>query len=957
MNNSIRIRTDVGINKRLNFQLNQDFDFLEILSLKLRQEDLYKLFCSDYGVIVGRVLANDGLGIPNAKVSIFIPISESDKNDGVKSGLYPYEYINDKNSENIRYNLLPNEKQFDCHTPVGTMPSKRQVLDNDELLEIYQNYYKFSTRTNESGDFMIFGVPTGTWKLNVDVDLSDIGIFSQKPYDFIRQGKNEKLFESPSKFKSDNNLNNLQQIFHVETVVDVASFWGDSDNFNVGINRIDVDLPHKIEPQAFFIGSIFGDRFKNNVRQKCGIDNNMGDLKDCITSEGTIEMIRKTTSGEIEEFLVQGGRLIDSDGTWAFQIPMNLDRVVTDEFGNLIPTDDPNKGAGTKASVRFRVGMDITGAEGRLARRAKFLIPNNPTEGHGNYDFNENTPDTEFRNLYWNKIYTVKSFIPRLQRNIPIETDIFKNRNFIGIKDVDGDLNKNPFPFNHADASINLILEFFCVFNTLIASLVRIINRFVLSPLNAIIIAFRDIQFGIAKLACTAKHLLGVNAAGRRGACRCKKFRDIYGDCLPPSPGGVTTPEQNCNECAELYGDDEDEDGCEGSECDDCANRCTHTPSFQSLPIPYITLDCAEATYLPWFTLFEITPLFGGDSCDDINHEPSREWCISAGITSTNVSDYLVCKANEFIEKNTVVRFDFYNDWINGTLYSFLFKVKVKKDTELRFCDYNCAGIPPVTDNNSNGVADNNCNTSYLVDICCDTTNNTLGSGDEIRNFPIRHGFIKYYEDEFYYVASSNGFPMFKTDLVLLGSINNCDINGIPLIYNYIPSTTYNRPPNTRLDDITSIDELLYSFNPNGCSPTISTRNCSNLRKICELGVGDDSNTPPGITGVINSSDIDNQFTRDEFAILNITSINNDIDDISQQYFNTINTFNAIFGDNWPSGSDSTPEYRIFRGFNGAGGSTPNLPFKNSFYFYFGLKPGATALDKFFSNFVGDCNN
>lgn len=74
-----RIRTKVGEEKPtlLNVQLNQTYDMFEILSLKINQNNAYKYYSSDYGVIVGRVLANGGVGIPNAKVSIFIPTEES----------------------------------------------------------------------------------------------------------------------------------------------------------------------------------------------------------------------------------------------------------------------------------------------------------------------------------------------------------------------------------------------------------------------------------------------------------------------------------------------------------------------------------------------------------------------------------------------------------------------------------------------------------------------------------------------------------------------------------------------------------------------------------------------------------------------------------------------------------------------------------------------------------------
>jgi hypothetical protein len=48
--------------------------------------DLFLLLndLSNYGVLVGRVLANDGFGVPNAKVSIFIEnndIDETNKED------------------------------------------------------------------------------------------------------------------------------------------------------------------------------------------------------------------------------------------------------------------------------------------------------------------------------------------------------------------------------------------------------------------------------------------------------------------------------------------------------------------------------------------------------------------------------------------------------------------------------------------------------------------------------------------------------------------------------------------------------------------------------------------------------------------------------------------------------------------------------------------------------------
>jgi hypothetical protein len=54
MSDTIRINTTPnGSDKYVKVKLDQEFDFIEILSLKLSQ-DTYRQFCSDYG-IVGRV--------------------------------------------------------------------------------------------------------------------------------------------------------------------------------------------------------------------------------------------------------------------------------------------------------------------------------------------------------------------------------------------------------------------------------------------------------------------------------------------------------------------------------------------------------------------------------------------------------------------------------------------------------------------------------------------------------------------------------------------------------------------------------------------------------------------------------------------------------------------------------------------------------------------------------------
>ena len=195
-----RISTNIGKDQKVNVELKQDFDVLEILSLKFTQEQIYTSGCADYGVVCGRVSANNGFGIPNARVSIFVPLDDTDATDPVISALYPYKEIGDKNTDGLRYNLFPSRKQHGGHTPIGSFPDQTDILEREEVLEVYEKYFKYTVKTNNSGDFMIWGIPVGNHQLHVDVDLSDIGCFSLRPADLIRLGRGVDDFQNKYTF-------------------------------------------------------------------------------------------------------------------------------------------------------------------------------------------------------------------------------------------------------------------------------------------------------------------------------------------------------------------------------------------------------------------------------------------------------------------------------------------------------------------------------------------------------------------------------------------------------------------------------------------------------------------------------------------------------------------------------------------------------------------------------------
>ena len=485
MERKYRIKANINNDNVLNVNFKQNIDLYEILSLSiskdsinnLKRENAYKLFSSDYGVIVGRVLANDAFGVPNAKVSIFVPITDEDKLRSDIKNIYPYSFVTDYNKDYIRYNTLPNYAVNECHTPVGTFPSKRLVLDNDNVLEIYDKYYKYTTVTNSAGDYMIFGVPVGGQILHTDIDLSDIGMLSQKPSDFLSKGYTSDMFESSSRFKKSTNLDNLAQIFSENTSVNVYPFWGDKSVDEIAITRKDIRLQYQFETSCVFFGSVITDNPNNSISHKCVPDLKVGDASQLMTSTGKIEMIRKTLDDTVEEYSINSNNLIDSDGVFCYQIPMNLDFVGTDEYGNIVPTDNPKKGIPTRARVRFRITLDETGSEAVTTHKARYLVPNNPDLWDGDvqpyveksiidedkyYIFGTNTDDDCFRDLYWNKIYSIKNYIPRLQ----LRWDSEREQNYFAIKGV----NKrsasgiNPIPYNKLNLNFG-ISTFYLLYN------------------------------------------------------------------------------------------------------------------------------------------------------------------------------------------------------------------------------------------------------------------------------------------------------------------------------------------------------------------------------------------------------------------------------------------------------------------------------------------------------------
>jgi hypothetical protein len=543
-----RIRTEIGKDQRLTVELKQDYDLLEILSLKFTQKDIYTSLCADYGVVCGRITANQGYGVANARVSIFIPLDDVDEEDPVVSKLYPYKSTQDMSEEGYKYNLFPKRKQHTGHTPTGTFPDQEDILTREEVLYVYEKYYKYTVKTNDAGDFMIWGVPVGTQTIHVDVDLSDMGCQSLVPYDFIYEGVSEEKFENNYTFRSDSDIAGLPQTITFEESVEVYPFWGNEDLCEIGITRTDYDLTEqgiRIEPYSIMMGGTFTDSGKDSVRVRCNVDNQMGEKCSLITGEGDIEAIRFT--GLYEDDVdgtpnynrpileaIQLDSQINENGNFFFRVPMNMGYYVTNEFGELVETKNTQRGIPTRGTYRFRLSLQNDNGA-RKQYRGKYLVPQIKEHQLGtvpflytnpkSYAFSTNLDDypieaidditginnNGFSNDYfysfrYNRVYTVSSFINQYynkgwwEKTFSLFTKD-KNESFIGIKEIQPSLeedcanNNEYFPINDAVSNFKFKFLIIIILNFL-ERIYLLVTQFALDFIVEFLFDLSEILYG-----------------------------------------------------------------------------------------------------------------------------------------------------------------------------------------------------------------------------------------------------------------------------------------------------------------------------------------------------------------------------------------------------------------------------------------------------------------------------
>ena len=410
MNKTQRIYFNTGTtqnDKYIQFNLEQDVDTIEFMTLNIYTKDVYQDFNSDYGVLVGRVVANGGVGIPNAKISVFIPLSDEDAENSDIANIYPYKTPRDKNAQGKRYNLLPRVSEFEPSSgtykpkqPFGSFPIKPEIVANLEFLDVYKKYYKYTALTNSAGDYMIFGVPIGVQTVHLSVDITDIGKYSMTPAAMVTNlGYSPNLFtDNNSKIKPSDDLTDLPNIETQEITVNVIPFWGDTTNFTIGITRQDFRI-RSVLTNTFIIfgtaytdgdGSMYGSSWTSNDKitelfcitaprpqQRSMTTKRIGkvsekiyyylpEITDAQIASGTLDPTDPKVVGVLDSSQYS---VYKRDGDFVFIVSCNRNKIITDDFGNDLPVSNNSvngiftqfKGFMTLTISNDTIPMDFTG--------------------------------------------------------------------------------------------------------------------------------------------------------------------------------------------------------------------------------------------------------------------------------------------------------------------------------------------------------------------------------------------------------------------------------------------------------------------------------------------------------------------------------------------------------------------------------------------------------------------
>lgn len=167
------------------------------------------------GVVFGRLMARQNIK-DEAGNSIKIPLKNVPIGIFNPSQTYPASTSTDENGDRIFLNTLESAEESEYFNIDSFSSDTVNYLRSASAFETVPEHYRYITRTNENGEFVIYNVPTGTQTIIFEIDLFKQGLTK----DEIALN----YFPFPS--NDDVNIDNIPSYIFKQFAIDVVPAWG-----------------------------------------------------------------------------------------------------------------------------------------------------------------------------------------------------------------------------------------------------------------------------------------------------------------------------------------------------------------------------------------------------------------------------------------------------------------------------------------------------------------------------------------------------------------------------------------------------------------------------------------------------------------------------------------------------------------------------------------------------------
>jgi hypothetical protein len=512
--------------------------------------------------------------------------------------------------------------------------------------------------------------------------------------------------------------------------------------------------------------------------------------------------------------------------------------------------------------------MDENATDSLTYQRGKILVPHNPqNEDELDYVFGTNTKDCSFKSLMWNNVYSIKSFIPRFQKKFNIGGDKFS-----GIKKVNMSKGNNPMPYNNIRIEIPFMFWFLCSAAKLFVTIVQMINELKFTLMMnlgdlGVVMPWLYISnelcpnmtywyfapgMNISKQSLTLTRLIK-SIFTKKDNCKnwenksiTKTFKKIANAVKDIADTKDNTEAIVCvyigtgnEKKAQMVSLDEIENIItKGGKPRDWTNKDINNID----DIKQLAEDIADEISDDYSDANNWAKVVVGDAVEldrasaEVQNALTEVEEVTIKLTP-NVDYLMQCIEMNLAQEYEVIKFDFYNDWINGVIYlprwvrDIRYKRKrkhgktiieekakgcingYKNNYSARRYVHTCSMVYDVNGNISESMPNGCSNNGHLK---CHTEDGMStvpifagDSGIVQEQKTILDEKVYYMKPKEFTKFNDFGIPLFATDIIMLGSLFDCNEYGLPSTFNSLQDTTYNMPPNMAT---TNTDDDMYTY-------------------------------------------------------------------------------------------------------------------------------------------------